>query len=143
MKGSQRKIISRIIAKVYHLTKNETLKLALINLTTKIFVDWKNEIEYDSTNELFWLKSGKEYLLAVEKPYFDFHRKYFEQRGLEIFCQNYLPQKGDIIINVGAGIGEELFFFQGKIMPYGKLYNIEASPASFQKLEILCKKITI
>ncbi|WZL88448.1 FkbM family methyltransferase [Salinimicrobium sp. 3283s] len=140
MTGKQRKLVNRIIAKVYHLTKSEKIRLALLNVNTKFFIDWNNNIEYDPTNKLFWLKNGKKYLLPVEKPYFDFNEKIIERRVLEIFCPKYIPKKGDVIINVGAGIGEELYFFQKKIEKKGRIYNIEASPSSFSKLEILCRK---
>ena len=135
-----KKFINKIITKVYFLTKNEVVRLALLNICTKFFVDTKNKIEYDSGFNLFWLKNKSKYLLPVENPYFDFDEKEIDRRVLDIFCQKYIPKKGDVIINIGAGIGEELSFFLKKIEENGRLFNIEASPLSFEKLKMLCEK---
>lgn len=140
MKGSQLKVIKRIIAKIYFLSKSDFLRLALNNLSSKLLIDRKNEIEYDCANNLYWLKRGRKYLLSIENPYFDFHWKNFEQRVLNICCWRYIPKEGDVIINVGAGIGEEVNFFREKIEENGQLHNIEASPANYKKLELLCQK---
>src|SRR5690606_15659926 len=118
-----------------------TLRLRLMNLCTKLFVDFKNEIEYDQINKIFWLKYDNEYLLPVENPYFDFHKTRFEERALNIFCQHYVPGKGDTIIDIGAGVGDEIAFFSKSISKEGKLFAIEASPASFKKLVLFSEKI--
>lgn len=140
MRKYQKRIVSRIIAKIFYITQNEGIRLKLVNFSTKIFVDWKNSVEYDSFNKLFWLKSGKEYLLPVDHPYFNFHKIFLEARFINIFCRQYTPLRGDIVVNLGAGVGEELISFQNRIKSEGKLYNIEASPSTFRKLDILSKK---
>jgi len=140
MHNLQKRFINRFISRVYIITKSKLLRLGLMNLSTKLFLDYKNKIEYDDTNKIFWLKNGNEYLLPVEKPYFDFHKNRFDERALDFFCQNYIPKKDDLIVDVGAGIGTELCFFSRKIREQGKLYSIEACPNSFRKLKILAEK---
>ena len=140
MHNLQRRFINRFIARVYKLTKSDAFRLWLINLSTKLFVDSKNKIEYDTTNNIFWLKNGNEYLLSVENPNFDFDKTRFDEMAMDFFCQHYIPKTGDIVIDVGAGIGDQSVFFYKKIMKQGKLYNVEASPACFKKLDLLTNK---
>lgn len=50
----------------------------------------------------------------------------------------YKPQKGDTIIDVGAGIGTETYYFSKVIGMTGKVISIEAHPKTYQCLEKLC-----
>lgn len=135
-----KKFTNRVIARIYKYTKNNHFRIFMMNLTTKLFIDKHNKIEYDDKNKLFWLKNNKQYLFAVDKPYFDFEKNKINNVFLSIFCHHYVPQKEDVIIDIGAGIGRELNFFERKIKNNGKIFCIEASPRSFKKLELLKQK---
>lgn len=61
-----------------------------------------------------------------------------EQFGLQVgqrlehaYCFEYLPQAGDTVINVGAGLGCELFAFSRLVGPNGLLFAFEAHPRTF------------
>ncbi len=47
----------------------------------------------------------------------------------------YLPQDGDTVIDVGAGIGEEAVIFSHLVGPRGRVISIEAHPETFACLE--------
>ena len=49
----------------------------------------------------------------------------------------YQPQKGDIIVDIGAGIGTEVYHFSKFIGENGKIFAIEAHPETFKCLEKL------
>jgi FkbM family methyltransferase len=51
---------------------------------------------------------------------------------------SYQPHAGDIIIDVGAGIGAETYFFSKAVGPTGKVISIEAHPETFKCLLNLC-----
>ena len=60
-------------------------------------------------------------------------------------CKNeslfaYLPQNGDTIIDLGAGLGEETLYYSHLVGDTGKVISVEANPAVF---EVLQKTITL
>lgn len=135
-----KKTLRRSINKVFHITKNKSLYVLLINIYNKSFNSFKNKVEYDNTNNFYWLKYGNQYLQAVDSPHFDFNKEALINKFQDIFLQFYKIERNDVIIDLGAGIGAELFFLQSKIGKSGKIYAIEASPNSFNKLNTLIKK---
>jgi len=140
MNKKKKKFVNRIINRIYKHTKSDYFRLTMLNFATKYFVDKQNKIQYDRDNNIFWLKNNRQYLLAVDKPYFDFDKEKMDKTILNVFCLKYIPKKGDVIIDVGAGIGSEIGFFENKMGDNGKLFCIEASPSSFRKLELLKQK---
>ena len=55
--------------------------------------------------------------------------------ALETWCPFYTPTQGDVVIDVGAGIGEETIIFSNMVGPSGRIISIEAHPATFACLE--------
>src|SRR5581483_6593847 len=50
----------------------------------------------------------------------------------------YKPQPGDVIVDIGAGRGEDVFAFSRAVGPAGSVFAIEPHPVSFRTLEKLC-----
>ena len=50
----------------------------------------------------------------------------------------YKPRAGDVIVDIGAGRGEDVFAFSRAVGPEGHVYAIEPHPVSFQVLEKFC-----
>lgn len=50
----------------------------------------------------------------------------------------YKPRAGDVIIDVGAGRGEDVFAFSRAVGPEGRVWAIEPHPVSFSTLRRLC-----
>ncbi|XMO86572.1 FkbM family methyltransferase [Algibacter sp. AS12] len=135
MKKYQRKLINRIINKLYVITNSDKIRLFCLNIATKLFKNPKNSIKFDSTNNWYWLKSNSKFLKLTREPYFDFSEKEMRQRCFNIFFKHYHLEPGNVVIAIGAGIGMEVCFFEEGIGDKGKLYNIEASPSSFYGLQ--------
>lgn len=62
---------------------------------------------------------------------------YADYRGwvLDNWCHGYLPQPGDTVIDVGAGVGEEAIVFSQLVGPTGRVIAIEAHPGVFGCLQ--------
>jgi FkbM family methyltransferase len=51
----------------------------------------------------------------------------------------YTPHTGDVIVDVGAGIGTDTLGFSRSVGPTGKVFAVEAHPETFAKLEATCR----
>ncbi|HXA00431.1 MAG TPA: FkbM family methyltransferase, partial [Cytophagaceae bacterium] len=60
----------------------------------------------------------------------------FEQLK-HISCYDYLPKEGDVVIDIGAGIGEESIVFSSLVGKSGFVYSIEAHPRVFEALKYI------
>jgi FkbM family methyltransferase len=54
---------------------------------------------------------------------------------LDNWCHGYLPQPGDTVIDIGAGVGEEAIVFSQLVGPAGHVFAIEAHPGVFGCLQ--------
>jgi FkbM family methyltransferase len=57
----------------------------------------------------------------------------------EYWLQHYCPQEGDVIVDVGAGRGEDTLTFSQAVGKSGRVIAIEAHPLSFAILESFCR----
>jgi FkbM family methyltransferase len=57
----------------------------------------------------------------------------------EYWLRQYRPQEGDVIVDVGAGRGEDTLTFSRAVGPTGRVIAIEAHPQSFAMLKIFCR----
>jgi hypothetical protein len=48
-----------------------------------------------------------------------------EEEARDVFFQEYTPVEGDVVVDVGAGIGTELGLFSRLVGPTGRVYAIE------------------
>lgn len=52
----------------------------------------------------------------------------------------YKPSEGDVVVDIGAGRGEDVYAFSKAVGESGKVWAIEPHPESFAALEALCKE---
>jgi FkbM family methyltransferase len=57
----------------------------------------------------------------------------------EYWLQHYRPQEGDVIVDVGAGRGEDTLTFSEAVGKTGRVIAIEAHPLSFAILKSFCR----
>jgi FkbM family methyltransferase len=57
----------------------------------------------------------------------------------EYWLRHYRPQEGDVIVDVGAGRGEDTLTFSRAVGEGGRVVAIEAHPLSFAVLENFCR----
>jgi FkbM family methyltransferase len=63
-----------------------------------------------------------------------------EELARDLFFQEYIPQPGDVVLDVGAGAGEEIELLSSLVGAAGRVYAIEAHPATFAALERRCRE---
>lgn len=133
-------IINVVLKFLFLIIKDTNKRAATITVISKALFSNKNSIEYDAEFKAYWLKSDAEYLFIVQKPIYNFSKKNLYKSIEYIYCKNYTVKQGDVVVDVGAGIGTETLFFREKVGIEGLIYSIEASKDSFQKLNALCSK---
>ena len=68
----------------------------------------------------------------------DMHTAHYAQVEAMVFdywCEFYRPKAGDVVVDVGAGIGEDSVVFGKLVGSGGRTVAIEAHPATFSALE--------
>jgi len=143
MKNIFRKIVEGLINGIVFLIPIEKQKAKFLSFVSSAVMKNQNKVEYDPNYKMFWLKSDGSHLFMVKKPYFYFSKKNLYRGIRRVACKHYIPKEGDVIVDVGAGIGTETLFFNEHIKESGKIYSIEASKSSHQKLEEMCAKNNI
>lgn len=63
----------------------------------------------------------------------------FTAEARSIFLHGYVPRPGDIVFDIGAGIGETSLLFSRLVGGSGRVVAIEAHGQTFEKLEHLCR----
>jgi FkbM family methyltransferase len=57
----------------------------------------------------------------------------------ELFLHEYTPRAGDIVFDIGAGIGAEALLFSRLVGDSGRVVSAEAHPRTFERLARLCE----
>jgi len=63
-----------------------------------------------------------------------------EALARDLLFQEYTPRLGDTVIDVGAGVGVDVNHLSRCVGSTGRVFSIEAHPATFESLSRLCKE---
>lgn len=88
--------------------------------------DFFPDPEYDPAADPNWPK----WLQRAEK---------FRSDAADYWLYVYKPQPGDVIVDIGAGRGEDVFAFSPAVGSTGQVWALEPHPTSFAALEHLCR----
>ena len=56
----------------------------------------------------------------------------------DLFLYEYTPRSGDVVFDIGAGIGAEALLFSRLVGPAGRVVSVEAHPGTYRRLVDLC-----
>ena len=80
-----------------------------------------------------WVNAQAEATIVSPVPHTAAYQD-FRAWVLDHWCHGYLPQQGDTVIDVGAGVGEEAVVFSQLVGPSGRVIAIEAHPGIYASL---------
>ena len=66
-------------------------------------------------------------------------RQRYVSEAEDFWLQYYRPKTGDVIIDIGAGRGEDMLTFSNAVGPTGRVIAVEAHPLSFAILKSFCR----
>ena len=85
-------------------------------------------------NDLWLQKQGKIFFCDYS-PNYRLKQKEIDSFSNEIFFNGYQPKKGDICIDIGAGLGLETRLMSNMIGHEGRVFAIEATERTYKALE--------
>ena len=115
--GGHTGFLSRLI---YFMYKRKGIDIKSVNYLPELNV-WEFEI-----GKYFFYSSG---------PGWAYDYKYLFDQLVANLGFMYMPKEGDLVIDVGAGVGEELMVFSKSVGQAGKVFAIEAHPKTFSALK--------
>ena len=86
-----------------------------------------------------WIHETSGGYFAYPHPYVRLDLEQFEQAAKRNFFWGYQPGPGDVVMDIGAGVGEETLTFSRAVGDRGVVVCVEAHPRTFRCLEKLVK----
>jgi FkbM family methyltransferase len=96
-----------------------------------------------------WIRSLGSEVFVADKPTFEYYandftdfpelvRRIFED-ATDFWFHVYKPQNGDVIVDIGAGVGFDTIAFSRAVGPAGTVISIESHPTTFRRLKKVCE----
>lgn len=84
-----------------------------------------------------WIHQTLHGYFAYPQPYIHLDLPHLDSFTRAVFFRGYRPKPGDVILDAGAGTGEETLTFSRAVGATGRVISIEAHPRTFRCLEKL------
>lgn len=105
----------------------------LIFLMYKIKGKNVQKVSYLKELSVWEFKLGEDFFYS-SGPGWAYEYDYLKNQFQHHLGHYHLPKAGDIVVDVGAGVGEELMIFSKMVGNQGKVFAIEAHPKTFKAL---------
>jgi len=86
-----------------------------------------------------WIHETTTGYFAYRHPFVRLNLKYMDESARANFFWRYSPRPGHVVVDVGAGVGEETLSFSRAVGPLGKVVCVEAHPRTYRCLAKLAK----
>jgi len=96
------------------------------------------KVKYREDLGVWEFKIGNDHLFS-SGPGWAYDYDYLKQQFIASVGVQYLPKAGDCVVDVGAGVGEELLVCSRLVGEKGKVFAIEAHPKTFEALKVNCQ----
>jgi len=90
-------------------------------------------------DEDVWMHRTSDGYFAYHQPYVRLNLGRLNEIARRNFFWGYTPRPGDVVLDVGAGVGEEALTFSRAVGPHGKVVCVEAHPRTYRCLEKLVR----
>ena len=127
-------------------------KLQLKNFLNKLGDGWmscliatflvsikKRRFSYIFSNRGIWVHKYSDVVIFDRKINFQASLEYYVKEAKDSWLFIYKPKPGNVIFDIGAGKGEDTYYFSKLVGPHGKVVSIEAHPQIFLCLSKFCQ----
>lgn len=94
--------------------------------------------EFNQETKRYVFKQKNRIIYVDEKFYWNISYSRLLDNLKSIICRKYFPKRGDIVVDLGAGVGTETVVLQDLVGEEGRVYAIEAHPRTAVSLNLLC-----
>lgn len=108
-------------------------------VATRLAISQGKGVQQISSDGEIWIHQTDLGYFAYPHPYIRLDLRQFEEATRRNFFWGYTPKSGDVVIDVGAGVGEEAMTFSNAVGSGGKVVCIEAHPKTYACLEALVR----
>jgi FkbM family methyltransferase len=121
-----------------------SLDRALPDLVLAPFLTQMAQLQRKGVRKIFrdsdlWIHETGTGYFAYQEPYLRLDLRRLDEIAKENFFWGYTPRGGDVILDVGAGVGEEALAFARAVGERGKVICIEAHPKTYRCLQALVR----
>ena len=113
------------------------VRSALVPIVSRLGISQGHGIKKISYDQGVWMHETSDGYFAYHQPYVRLDMTKMDAAAREHFFWGYKPQPGDVVLDVGAGVGEETLTFSRSVGEHGRVICIEAHPRTFLCLEKL------
>jgi len=112
----------RFLLKLFFLIlKGNKIQESILDMRNQFMRSDINTIAKNKEGHIFYIEKGED-LEIINTSREEHLKKYF------------LPKKNDVIVDIGANIGDYTIHASKKVLPEGKIISIEANPTTFERL---------
>lgn len=128
---------SSIAARVKTLCDRPTLRALLATCATAFARHQGHGVTRIFCDQDVWIHQTTHGYFAYPHPYIRLDLPRLDAFTRRTFFRGYRPEPGDIILDIGAGAGEETLTFSRAVGTTGRVISVEAHPRTFHCLEKL------
>ncbi len=123
--------------KVKTLLDRRGLRFALVPMMSHLARSQGHGVKRIFYDRGIWIHETSRGYFAYHQPYVRLDMSHMDEAAQAHFFWGYKPQAGDVVMDVGAGVGEETLTFSRAVGERGKVICIEAHPRTYRCLEKL------
>lgn len=129
-----------LAAKIERILDSRMLRSAFVPIISYLGRSQGQGIEKISCEQGVWLHKTSGGYFAYPHPYLRLDMAKMDAAAKDHFFWGYTPRPGDIVMDVGAGVGEETLTFCRAVGEGGRVICVEAHPRTFRCLETLVER---
>jgi FkbM family methyltransferase len=125
--------VHRLVATLDRAGTRPLVALALRARIRQLYGVWV-AVRYDAAERL-WMVRWPDVIVPMLEPIPTAPWE-FEREHADVFFQEYRPGRGDVVVDLGAGMGSELDLMCRLVGEAGRVVAVEADPHTFRCLEL-------
>jgi FkbM family methyltransferase len=126
-----------VVHEVKTLLNRRWLRPVLAPVASRLARRRGNGVQKIFCDDGVWIHQTSSGYFAYREPYVRLNLEQFDAFAKSVFSWGYRPRAGDVIVDVGAGVGEEALTFSRAVGEPGRVISIEAHPETFRCLQKL------